>query len=154
MIRSAIPFTAPNKTSFAALNASSKEDSLPRTSSNFSFGIVIKESTLLESSRIPSCAIFRRFLPSKTKGFVTTATVKIPISLATSATIGAAPVPVPPPMPAVINTISAPDRISAISSLSSSAACLPTAGLAPAPRPLVMPLPIWSIVFAFRLFRA
>ena len=45
-------------------------------------------------------------------------------------------------------------RISAISSLSSSAACLPTAGLAPAPRPLVMPLPIWSIVLAFRLFRA
>ena len=38
-----------------------------------------------------------RFPPSKGNGLVTTATVKIPKSLATSATIGAPPVPVPPP---------------------------------------------------------
>ena len=53
-------------------------------------------------------ANFIRSRPSKRKGLVTTATVKMSISLATSAITGAAPVPVPPPMPAVINTMSAP----------------------------------------------
>jgi hypothetical protein len=47
-------------------------------------------------------------LPSKSKGLVTTATVRMPISLAISATTGAAPVPVPPPMPAVMKTMCAP----------------------------------------------
>ena len=42
--------------------------------------------------------------------FVTTPTVRMPSSLATRAMTGAAPVPVPPPMPAVTNTMCAPDR--------------------------------------------
>jgi len=42
--------------------------------------------------------------------------------LATSATIGAAPVPVPPPIPAVIKTRSAFSKVVAISSRDSSAA--------------------------------
>ena len=154
IIRSAMPLTAPSNTSLAALNASSSVASLPNTSNNFSFGIVIRESTCCVSSAIPSSAIFERFLPSNGKGRVTIATVRMPISLATSATIGAAPVPVPPPIPAVINTISAPDKISAISSLSSNAACLPISGFAPAPRPLVILLPSCNIVLAFRLCSA
>ena len=59
---------------------------------------------------MPFSACARRRLPSKENGLVTTPTVKAPISLATSATIGAAPVPVPPPMPAVTNTMSAPSK--------------------------------------------
>ena len=54
---------------------------------------------------------------------VTTATVRMPISLATSATTGAAPVPVPPPMPAVMNSMSAPWIISAMRSRSSMRGC-------------------------------
>ena len=44
------------------------------------------------------------FLPSKLKGYVTTPTVRMPLSLESCATTGAAPVPVPPPIPAVMNT--------------------------------------------------
>lgn len=80
----------------------------PRTFSSLSFGIVIRESTCLDSSVIPCSANAIRFLPSKLKGLVTTATVRIPKSFATSATTGAAPVPVPPPIPAAIKTMSAP----------------------------------------------
>jgi hypothetical protein len=68
----------------------------------------------------------------------------MPISLATWATTGAAPVPVPPPMPAVMNSMSAPSITSMMRSRSSSAACRPTSGLAPAPSPLVMPEPSCS----------
>ena len=65
-------------------------------------------------------------------------TVKIPISLAAWAIIGAAPVPVPPPIPAVMKTIWVSFfRISLISSMFSIAAFLPTSGIAPAPRPFV-----------------
>ena len=154
MIKSAIPFTAPNNTLLAALNASSREASLPSTSKSFSFGMVISESTCSDNSAMPFSAIEDRFLPSKGNGFVTTATVRMPISFATSATIGVAPVPVPPPIPAVMNTISAPDRTSAISSLSSIAACLPISGFAPAPNPLVILLPNCKIVLVLRLFSA
>ncbi len=56
---------------------------------------------------MPTAATFWR-LPSKAKGLVTTATVRMPSSRAISATTGAAPVPVPPPMPAVMNSMSAP----------------------------------------------
>ena len=59
------------------------------------------------------------------------------------ATTGAAPVPVPPPRPVVMNTMSEPSRASQIFSVSSTAACRPTSGLAPAPRPLVSLPPIW-----------
>ena len=61
----------------------------------------------------------------------------MPCSLAAFATMGAAPVPVPPPIPAVMKTRSAPRIASLISSMLSSAAALPTAGSAPAPRPWV-----------------
>ena len=75
-------------------------------------------------------------------GFVTTPIVKIPISFAKPATIGAAPVPVPPPIPHVTNTISAPLKTSDISVLLSSADCAPISGFAPAPNPLVIFSPI------------
>ena len=101
---------------------------------------------------MPSSAIFIRF--SKPKGLVTTATVRIPISFAKAATTGAAPVPVPPPIPAVIKAISAPDKTSDMRSRSSTAACLPTSGLVPAPRPLVTVLPICKVVLASKFFSA
>ena len=73
---------------------------------------------------------------------VTMPTVRIPISFATWAITGAAPVPVPPPIPAVINTILVfLDKISLICSISSIAAFLPTSGIEPAPLPLVRLLP-------------
>src|SRR5690606_3702575 len=81
----------------------------------------------------------------------TTATVRMPISLASCATTGAAPVPVPPPMPAVMNTMSAPCRASMMTSRSSSAAWRPTSGLAPAPRPLVTLSPSCSCSLAPQL---
>jgi cell division protein FtsZ len=146
IIKSAIPFTAPRRTSFAAPNAVSRFADLPKTSRSFSFGTVISESTLSLSSFKPSSATVILFFPSQTKGRVTTATVNIPKSFAISATIGAAPVPVPPPIPAVIKTMSAPTNASEMRSLSSIAACLPISGLAPAPRPLVSPSPICKIV--------
>ncbi|MNZ92483.1 hypothetical protein D3C78_1115100 [compost metagenome] len=142
VISSAIPWTAPFSTSLAAPKASSREMPRPKTLSSLSFGIVIRESTCLDNSVIPCSANAMRFLPSKLKGLVTTATVRIPKSLATSATTGAAPVPVPPPIPAAINTMSAPSSAARNASRSSSAALRPTSGLAPAPRPLVIPPPI------------
>ena len=87
-------------------------------------------------------------LPSNENGLVTTATVRMPSSCATSATTGAAPVPVPPPMPAVMNSMSAPSIASAMRSRSSIAASRPISGLAPAPRPLVRFEPSWSCVRA------
>ena len=83
----------------------------------------IELPTLSSNARMPSMAIRARCLPSNVNGLVTTATVKIPLSIHTSATIGAAPVPVPPPIPAVINTICASPIAAAISSRLSSAAC-------------------------------
>ena len=109
-IKSVIPCTAPNKTSFACLKALITVISLPSTCNSFSLGTIINESTRSFNCAIPSSAIAIRFLPSNEKGRVTTPTVKIPICLATSAITGAPPVPVPPPIPAVINTMSAPSR--------------------------------------------
>ena len=106
---------------------------------------MISESTCFANSAIPCSAKAMRFFPSKPKGLVTTATVKIPNSLAISATTGAAPVPVPPPIPAAINTMSAPSIALRITSRSSSAEFLPTSGLAPAPSPLVTLVPIWIV---------
>src|SRR5712692_4916735 len=110
--------------------------------------MVIKVSTADLSSTSPCSACFRRLLPSKTNGLVTTATVRQPSPLAMSAIIGAAPVPVPPPIPAVTNTMSAPSSASAISSFDSRAASRPISGLAPAPSPLVRVAPIWILVWA------
>ena len=59
---------------------------------------------------------------SNGNGLVTTATVRIPFSRASSAIIGAAPVPVPPPIPAVMKIISDPSIAASILSRSSTAA--------------------------------
>ena len=95
-----------------------------------------------------------RRLPSNANGWVTTATVRAPISLASEAITGAAPVPVPPPSPAVTKTMSAPSSASMILSESSSAACRPTSGFAPAPRPLVSFTPSCSFTGACESFSA
>ena len=72
--------------------------------------------------------------------------------MACLAMMGAAPVPVPPPIPAVINTILVVvDNMRFISSMLSRAACSPTSGLAPAPRPSVRETPSW-ILFGTGLF--
>jgi len=80
--------------------------------------------------------------PSKGKGIVTIATVKIPSFFDSSVMIGAAPVPVPPPIPAVIKTILVLcPRSSVIVFILSMAASRPTSGLFPAPRPSVKDSP-------------
>ena len=137
VISSAMLWTALVTTSLAASNASSSEMSGPRNVSRFSLGTTIIESALSRSSSKPVSAIRFLLSPSNEKGSVTTATVKTPRSRAILATVGAAPVPVPPPIPEVIKSMSAFPIAAAISSLLSSAACLPIAGSAPAPRPLV-----------------
>ena len=105
---SAMPCTAPKRTLLAALKAFSTRVSSPKDWESLSLGTVISESTNLLSSSMPFSATCARFSRSHSNGLVTTATVNMPISLATSATMGAAPVPVPPPMPAVMNSMSAP----------------------------------------------
>ncbi len=105
------------------------------TSKSFSLSTTISESTWPSSSSAPCSPTLARRAPSKSKGLETTPTVRMPISLAICATTGAAPVPVPPPMPAVMNTMCAPRRASAICSRACSAQVLPTSGLAPAPSP-------------------
>src|ERR1700691_824037 len=154
VISSAIPCTAPCSTVLAALNASSNVVVLPSTVSSFWFGMVISESTYLDSSSMPCSATRERLLPSISKGLVTTATVRMPSSLATCATTGAAPVPVPPPIPAVMNSISQPSMSSMMRSRSSMAAWRPTSGSAPAPTPLGMLQPICRAVRTFECFNA
>ena len=127
---------------------------LSMPTSSFSLGITIRESTYFISSSIPRSAWAIFCSRSNRKGLVTTATVRMFISWAICATTGAAPVPVPPPIPAVMNTISAPFRELAISSLFSSAERCPTSGLLPAPRPRVSFAPIWILVVALELFSA
>ena len=105
-------------------------------------------STTARSSASPASACRARLRPSKAKGLVTTATVRMPSSLATAATTGADPVPVPPPRPAVTKTMSAPSSTFWMRSLSSSAAFLPISGSEPAPRPAVRRAPSWSLTAA------
>ena len=143
VIISEIPCTPERNTSSAIRNASWTGVCSLIAWSSLSLGIIIKVSTWLCNPLIPSSAWFVRRRPSKVKGRVTTPTVKAPISLATSATMRAAPVPVPPPIPAVINTRSAPSSAIAISSRDSSAAFWPMAGLPPAPSPRVSFWPSW-----------
>ena len=140
---SAIPPTALRSTLSAERKQSSKPASSPNTSSSLSLRTTISESTCLASSSTPLSATRRRF--SKSKGLVTTATVRMPSSLAISATTGAAPVPVPPPMPAVMKHMCAPSSAAAISSRDSWAAARPASGLEPAPRPVV---PSWTLTGA------
>src|SRR5579885_2799803 len=73
----------------------------------------------------------------------------MPLSRATRAMTGAAPVPVPPPMPAVMNTMFEPCIASRMSSIASSAAARPTSGREPAPSPRVTPMPSWILRGAF-----
>ena len=115
-----------------------------------SFGITIRVSTACFKHSIPFNAFCIRAFASKRKGFVTTPTVRIPISFAIFATTGAAPVPVPPPIPQVTNTMSAPFNAWEISSELSSAAFSPTSGRAPAPNPLVSFSPICIAVGALQ----
>ena len=65
---------------------------------------MMMESTDFLSSSTPETALSILRFASNVNGSVTTATVRIFMSLAILAMIGAAPVPVPPPMPAVINS--------------------------------------------------
>src|SRR5688572_3863730 len=139
---SAMPATALFSTSSAALNASSWVTSSPITSSSRSLRMTISESVCGASSSMPCSAVFMRLEPSKVKGLVTTATVRMPIEREISAITGAAPVPVPPPMPAVMNTMCEPAIASSMRSRSPSAALRASSGFAPAPRPLV-PSWIW-----------
>ena len=83
--------------------------------------------------------------PSQSKGLVTTPTVRMPISLATRAITGAAPVPVPPPMPAVMKSMCAPSMAAADVVHRRLGRSRPLSGLLPAPRPLV---PSWMILCA------
>ena len=108
LIRSVMPCTACCSTSSAFFRASGMLVRRSTISRSLSFGITIRVSTLSFSFWIPDTALFMRVFASNLKGFVTTPTVRIPISLASLATTGAPPVPVPPPMPQVTNTISAP----------------------------------------------
>ena len=142
LIRSVIPCTACCNTSSAFFKASGIVVRLSTISSSLSFGITMRVSTLSFNFSIPPMALTIRVFASKRNGFVTTPTVRIPISLEILATTGAAPVPVPPPIPQVTNTISEPFSAAAISSSFSSAAFSPTSGLAPAPSPFVSFSPI------------
>ncbi len=150
LIRSVIPWTACCKTSSAFLRASGMVVLRSTISSSLSLGMTISVSTFSFKRSIPWRALVIRVLASKRKGFVTTPTVRIPISLAICATTGAAPVPVPPPIPQVTNTISAPLMACANSSELSSAAFSPISGLAPAPSPFVSFSPICMAVGALQ----
>ncbi len=78
VISSAIPCTAPFSTSFAAPDASGGRYRGPELQQFVVRDGLIRESTCLDSSVIPCSANAIRFLPSKLKGLVTTATVRIP----------------------------------------------------------------------------
>ena len=140
---SAMPPTAFLSTSLAWAKASSWVMSSPSTSSSFSLSTTISESTLASSSARPLSALVMRRPPSQSNGLVTTPTVRMPISLATRAITGAAPVPVPPPMPAVMNSMCAPAIASRMLSTASSAALAALLGLLPAPRPVP---PSWMML--------
>mmetsp|Transcript_3347 Transcript_3347/g.13368 ORF Transcript_3347/g.13368 Transcript_3347/m.13368 type:complete len:219 (+) Transcript_3347:2310-2966(+) len=134
---SEMPTTPWRRMSSATRNASLTGVPSGTIWSSLSLDTTIRVSTRSRKALIASTACFMRLEPSKPNGFVTTATVSAPMSLATSATMGAAPEPVPPPMPAVTKTRSAPAIAVAIISRDSSAACRPTSGMPPAPRPRV-----------------
>ena len=154
VMRSVMPCVPSHRTSSAMLKASSIVILLLFLM-RFSLGITISVSTLSERVWMPSAALRWRLPFSKLKGLVTTPTVSAPTSLrAMSATTGAAPVPVPPPSPAAMKTMSAPASAALMSSRESSAASWPTSGFAPAPRPLVMSAPIWTLISASEIASA
>src|SRR5437867_6560872 len=153
-IKSEIPCTACCRTESATRNAAISGVPRSTTDSSRWLGIVMSVSTTARNASSPASAWTMRFRPSKTKGLVTTATVRMPRSFASDATTGAAPVPVPPPSPAVMNTMSAPLRSRVIWSGSSCAALRPTSGFEPAPSPPVSLVPSWSLIGAGEAWRA
>ena len=116
--------------------------------------MAINVSTCFLKFSIPVSAFFFLWGPSKENGFVTIPTVSIPISLANSAMIGAAPVPVPPPIPAVMNNMSVPSNMCLIFSFASSAASLALSGSAPAPNPFVALSPKCILWLAFDISKS
>ena len=92
--------------------ASSTEVVLPEIFKTRSLGIVKKASTFFLRFSNPNLATLRLKSPSKEKGRVTTAKVKIPILLDISPKTETAGVPEPPPSPQVKKTISAPFKTS------------------------------------------
>ncbi len=154
VIRSVMPDTPCSSTWSADLNASRTLMLRSEIDSSRSLGMTMRVSTSLRSSSMPVSADSARRRPSKPNGRVTTPMVRAPIDRAMRATTGAPPVPVPPPSPAVTKTMSAPRRTSSISSAWSSAARLPTSGLAPAPRPRVSSRPTSSLTSASDMSRA
>src|SRR5882757_9262534 len=154
VMMSEMPCTAWRKMSSAMRNASKKLVPRSTVSIRRSLGITITVSTApIKSCSACSACIMRR-LPSNANGFVTTATVSAPSSLASEATTGAAPEPVPPPRPDVMKIMSEPSSASIILSVSSSAALRPTSGLAPAPRPFVSFAPSCNFTGACESFSA
>ena len=132
---SAILLAATERVSSALSNASSTDSSL-YISLSFSLLMTSRASTCLLISSTPSSAWSIFLSPSQRKGMVTMPMVRMSISLAVCAMMGAAPVPVPPPIPAVMNTILVPSfSIFLMSSILSSAALRARAGRFPAPRP-------------------
>mmetsp|Transcript_8233 Transcript_8233/g.24718 ORF Transcript_8233/g.24718 Transcript_8233/m.24718 type:complete len:257 (-) Transcript_8233:1202-1972(-) len=142
MMISDIPTTPCRKISSATRNDASSGVLSGMISSSLLLDTMITVSTLFRSRSMASVACLMRLFPSNANGLVTIATVKAPLSFATSDTTGAAPDPVPPPIPEVTKQRSAPDTIAAISSRDSSAASLPTSGSPPAPRPRVTEAPM------------
>ena len=116
---------------------------------NLSFEITISAFTFGLSLSIPILALDPLNLPSNENGFVTIPIVSIPFFFASSAITGIAPVPVPPPIPAVTNKRSVPSKILSISSILSLAAFSPISGLAPAPNPCAISLPICNVLHPF-----
>mmetsp|Transcript_26481 Transcript_26481/g.67328 ORF Transcript_26481/g.67328 Transcript_26481/m.67328 type:complete len:223 (-) Transcript_26481:385-1053(-) len=142
VMMSLMPRTPWRSTSSAILNASLMGTLESMAVSSLSLGMTMRVSTDVRRFCRAARACRALWRPSKLKGVVTMPTVRMPSSLATPATIGAAPLPVPPPMPAVTKTMSEPCRAAAISSRVSWAAFMPISGLPPAPRPLVSLDPI------------
>jgi hypothetical protein len=147
-MRSEMPWMACRNTSSASVKASASEVCRSMIESSRSFGIVITVSTHSRSASRPTSACTARLRPSNLNGRVTTAIVSAPSSLARLAITGAAPVPVPPPRPVVTKIMSAPDSAWMMESVSSSAACRPMFGSAPAPSPFVSLDPSWILTCA------
>ena len=148
VIRSEMPCTPWRRTSSATLNASTIVVCLSSTWSRREFGTTISVSTSCASSSTPTSAWSIRREPSNENGFVTIPTDSAPTSLASRATMGAAPVPVPPPAPAVMKIMSAPFSRLLMRSYSSSADWRPSSGSDPDPSPRVTSLPMCSVTCA------
>ncbi|MCY1225819.1 hypothetical protein D9M72_380260 [compost metagenome] len=149
-----MPWTPDSRTWSAERKASRTDTLRSLMDRRRSLGITIRVSTSSRRASMPASAEPARRRPSKVNGRVTTPMVRAPSERAMRATTGAPPVPVPPPSPAVTKTMSAPRMTSSISSAWSSAACLPTSGFAPAPRPRVSSRPTSSLTSASLMSRA